>query len=207
MWQSNSFSKDLFYFRVGGWRERENPKGTLLSTEPNRQEGLWGEGKSISTLRSWPEPKSRVECLNNWSPRCLQSNLYQGYLISKWIYISRYWFSNRIPQPIKYGEIQRIKCSVKLKKKQINKKGDDFGGSPWEVIDQIASLLLPKYGEQFLIQEEFTSQEHLKYVCLSVQVVLNECHYMTHTRKKISYLRKFYDSTTTHTFNIVDITL
>lgn len=40
--------------------------------------------------------------------------------------------------------------------------------SPGEIIDEIASLLLLKYSEQLIIQENFKSQGRHKYVCLGV---------------------------------------
>lgn len=40
--------------------------------------------------------------------------------------------------------------------------------SAGEIIVQIASLLLPKYGGQPIIQENIKSQGHLKYPCLHI---------------------------------------
>ena len=41
-------------------KERESQAGYTLSTEPNT-------GLDFTTLRSWPEPKSRVRRLTNWA--------------------------------------------------------------------------------------------------------------------------------------------
>ena len=45
-------------------RERQSQAGYTLSTEPD-------VGQDLTTLRSWPEPKSRVRHLTRWEPsRC-----------------------------------------------------------------------------------------------------------------------------------------
>ena len=53
-----------------GWRERESQAGSALSV----QSTTWG--LNSRTLRSWPEPKSRVKCLIDWATQVPQNVLF-----------------------------------------------------------------------------------------------------------------------------------
>ena len=52
----------LFLFFRGGWGRRREGEKILsrLHTQPDR-------GLALTTLRSWPELKSRVRCLSDWA--------------------------------------------------------------------------------------------------------------------------------------------
>jgi len=54
----------------GRGRERESQADSALSVEPDK-------GLDLTSLRSWPEPKSRAGCLTDWAtqaPHCLRQS-------------------------------------------------------------------------------------------------------------------------------------
>ena len=64
-----------------GWRaegERESQADSVPSTEPNA-------GLHLTTLRSWPEPKSRVQRLTDWAT---QAPLFSLFLFTEGICVS-----------------------------------------------------------------------------------------------------------------------
>lgn len=68
---------------------------------------------------------------------------------------------------------QELTATLNWSKKQKTKKEiilEEKKKSPGEIIDEIVPFLLRKCGGQPIIQEDFTSQEHLKYICLSVYI-------------------------------------
>ena len=70
----------FFFFREGsgaeeqrkGEGERESQTGSTPSTELDT-------GLDLTTLKSWPEPKSRVKCLTDWSSQV--KHFWQEYYV------------------------------------------------------------------------------------------------------------------------------
>ena len=73
-WQESKF---VFFWERERERERERESAWVGEGRGRERKRKSEAGLNVRTVRSWPEPKSRIRCLTNWATRELQESDFE----------------------------------------------------------------------------------------------------------------------------------